>query len=212
MNAQLEHRHSHIYAIKTYRVEFLAYSNFGTQDEAMTLEHLLIAWSIRLSMLLFVLVIASRIVNPRAVVDNTIARSLWTIAFVLFVVHVLASFHFAHQWSHDSAYQAIAKQTLELLGFEVGMGVYFNYLFLAVWALDVINAWTPIAEGRRAVQWLLCIGLIYMIFIAFNGIVVFKSGWLRFVGLVASALLLAAFVNKRARLPATQRKESGLNP
>ncbi len=178
----------------------------------MTLEHLLIAWSIRLSMLLFVLVIASRIVNPRTVVDSTLIRSLWTFAFVLFVVHVLASFHLAYGWSHDAAYQATAKQTLELLGFEVGMGVYFNYLFLAVWAMDVLNAWTHFAKGRRTVQWLLCIGLIYMIFIAFNGIVVFKSGWLRFVGLVASALLLAAFVNKFVKLQATQRKESGLTP
>ena len=178
----------------------------------MTLEHLLIAWSIRLSMLLFVLVLASRIVSPGAVLDNTLTRGLWTLGFVLFVVHVLASFHFAHQWSHGSAYQATAKQTLELLGFEVGMGVYFNYLFLAVWTLDVVNAWTHFADGRKTVQWLLRIGLIYMIFIAFNGIVVFKSGWLRAVGLVASALLFAVFVNKRAKIKAAEQVENGLNP
>jgi hypothetical protein len=51
-----------------------------------------------------------------------------------------------------------------------------------------------------------------MIFIAFNGIVVFKTGLIRVVGLVASQFLFAAFLDKPAKLQATQRVEDGLNP
>ncbi|MCY3005349.1 MAG: hypothetical protein NTV29_05165 [Planctomycetota bacterium] len=151
-------------------------------------------------MLLFVIVVAWRIVGLKTVAKNTVARTLWTCGFMLFVVHVLASFHLVHGWSHNAAYQATARQTLELLGFEFGAGVYFNYLFLAAWALDVLDAWTHFSAGRWMVQWLLRFGLIYMIFIAFHGVVVFKSGWLRVVGLVVSAMLVAASVIKRARL------------
>ena len=39
-----------------------------------------------------------------------------------------------------------------------------------------------------------------MIFIAFNGFVVFKTGSIRVVGLVASLFLFAAFLDKPAKL------------
>jgi len=165
----------------------------------MTLEHSLIAWSIRLSMLLFVIVVACRIVGPKSLVENTVTKTVWTCAFALFVVHVLASFHFVHHWSHSAAYRATAKQTLELLGIEVGTGVYFNYLFLAVWAADVVNSWTDFSVGRRMVQWLLRIGLMYMFFIAFNGVVVFESGWLRAVGILLTTMLVAVSIRRISR-------------
>ena len=165
----------------------------------MTLEYSLIAWSIRLSMLLLVIVVACRIVGPKSLVENTVTKTVWTCAFALFVVHVLASFHFVHHWSHSAAYRATAKQTLELLGIEVGTGVYFNYLFLAVWAADVINAWTNFSVGRWMVQWLLRIGLMYMLFIAFNGVVVFESGWLRAGGISLTTMLVAASMFRFSR-------------
>jgi hypothetical protein len=114
-------------------------------------------------------------------------------------VHVLASFHFVHRWSHSAAYRATAKQTFELLGIEVGTGVYFNYLFLVVWAADVINSWTDFSVGRWMVQWLLRIGLMYMIFIAFNGVVVFESGWLRAVGILLTTMLVAVSIRRISR-------------
>lgn len=165
----------------------------------MTLEHSLIAWSIRLSMLLFVLVIACRILCSKTIIESTLTKTVWTCAFALFVVHVLASFHFVHRWSHSAAYRATAKQTFELLGIEVGTGVYFNYLFLAVWAADVINSWTDFSIGRWMVQWFLRIGLMYMIFIAFNGVVVFESGWLRAVGILLTTMLVAAWIIRFSR-------------
>jgi len=166
----------------------------------MTLEHLLIAWSIRLSLLLFVIVVACRIVGPKSLVENTVTRTLWTCAFALFVVHVLASFNFVHHWSHSAAYRATAKQTLEELGIEVGTGVYFNYFFLAVWAVDVFNSWTDFSAGRWMVQWLLRIGMMYMLFIAFNGVVVFESGWLRVFGIALTTMLVTASMFRFSRL------------
>jgi hypothetical protein len=86
-----------------------------------------------------------------------------------------------------------------LLGIEVGTGVYFNYLFLVVWAADVINSWTDFSVGRWMVQWFLRLGLMYMIFIAFNGVVVFESGWLRAVGILLTTMLVAASIFRFAR-------------
>ena len=173
----------------------------------MTFESWLIAWSIRLSMLLFVTTLLTRLVAPQAIANSPATKSLWTAGFVLFVVHVLASFHFVHHWSHHAAYEATAKQTGELLGIEFGGGVYFNYLFLIAWGGDVWSTWYPPAREQWIIHWLLRLGMLYMLFIAFNGVVVFKSGWLRMVGIAATLILLAGLIwSAVAKLPLSRRE------
>lgn len=162
----------------------------------MTFDTLLISWSIRLSMLLFFATVAIRLTGSARASENAVVKHLWTCGFCFFLVHVLASYHYVHHWSHTEAYAATAKQTLELLGVEVGVGVYFNYLFIAAWALDIANTWFQISTDRWPIQWLLRFGFVYMLFIAFNGVVVFKSGWLRGIGLLCTSILVVAFAAK----------------
>lgn len=165
----------------------------------MNLGDEIIAWSIRLAMLLFVVVQAVQFQAPlRSGIDSTL-RTLWTISFLLFLVHVMAAFHFVHHWSHMAAYVATSAETRHKLGFAYGAGVYFNYLFLVVWAIDVYWMWRPAKQPTDAVRALQLAGRLYLLFIAFNGVVVFKSGWMRVLGAIATALLLGLAWRNLAR-------------
>ena len=157
---------------------------------------LLITWSIRLSLALFVAVLLWRLLGPQAANPQRWLKILWSIGFVLFVAHVLAAFHFVHHWSHEEAYRATARQTRELIGVAYGQGVYFNHLFMLAWAFDVWAMWSMSKGQPPSIRTLQRLALVYMLFIAFNGVVVFKAGWLRGVGIVATALLAIALVFK----------------
>lgn len=160
---------------------------------------LIIAWTIRLSMLLLcvsVLLQLQRELGPRI---RFVQRGLWTTSFLLSVLHVLAAFHFVHHWSHTAAYLATAEETRLKLGFAYGAGVYFNYLFLIVWGIDVAWTWYGSRSHHRPTPWWIRAGRWYMLFIAFNGVVVFKTGWLRILGIAMTAGLLAIAILRLRR-------------
>jgi hypothetical protein len=99
----------------------------------MTIGTLLILWSARFTFLLYAASLAAWLIGrPRA------ARLVWTSGFWFYLTHVAAAFHFRHHWSHALAYEQTARQTAEPFGASWGGGLYFNYAFTAVWALDVI--------------------------------------------------------------------------
>ncbi len=151
---------------------------------------LLIAWSIRVALVLFFVTIALRIwYGPQS--RRTLLASLWTVGFVFFLMHVLAAYHFQYQWSHIAAVMETAQQTKEQIGVEFGGGIYFNFLFLICWAVAVYESWSGDKNAQNNVQdnvqdnfrgktrWGYLCGVLFMLFIAFNGTVVFKSGWIR---------------------------------
>lgn len=158
----------------------------------MNLGLLLIAWSIRISMLLLVATMFGWLLVRDQGRARLTLNTLWSLGFVCFLVHVLASFHFVHHWSHHAAYVATAKETRELMGVEFGGGVYFNYVFIAAWAVHLWFSWSPAVRHRRLANTLSQLCLLYMLFIAFNGIVVFKSGWLRAVGIGVTVAMVIA--------------------
>lgn len=160
----------------------------------------LTAWTIRFSLLLLIVVFHWQFARPLGQRARSWLRLLWTASFILFVLHVLAAFHFIHHWSHSAAYIATAEETREKMGFAYGAGIYFNYLFLVVWGADVCWTWIAHDRGTDSLPWLIRAGRWYLLFIAFNGVVVFKSGWLRGLGIAASILLLVRFLQfKRKR-------------
>lgn len=115
-------------------------------------------------------------------------RLIWTFGCAVFILHVAAAFQFAHHWSHRAAYDATARQTRELLGTEIGAGLYVSYFFLAMWIADVIAwwAWPTWRERQRFARVAL---YVFMAFIAFNASVVFAPAPSRWVALgVAVAL------------------------
>lgn len=129
------------------------------------------------------------------------ARAVHAAGLVLCVVHILISFDVVHGWSHAAAVAATAEQTRALFGLNWGGGVYANYFFVAVWALDT-QWWRrsggpggPLSRGTsgggsRAVTWALrAFYLIYLL----NAAVVFAAGWRRALGLVLVVALAAVW-------------------
>ena len=115
------------------------------------------------------------------------ALGCWTIGCGFFLAHMLCGFAY-HDWSHAKVYAYTAQETQRLIGWEFGAGIYFNYLFAVVWSCDVIRRWwlegyawaSPCGYAAQA----------YMAFIAINGTIIFKSGWIRGVAILALAVFL----------------------
>jgi hypothetical protein len=186
---------------------------------------LLTKWTIRLALACYVTYLAGWLLAKskpsahRGRWPNT-ARAIWTLGCVLFVVHVACAFHFYHHWSHTAAWQTTAQETEQLLGVAFGDGIYFSYLFLILWALDVAWLWlrprgNEVANGTpsetatvdatavpqpppRLVQtppWRVLVH-IFLLFIAFNGAIVFEPGPTRWGG-IAACLTVGYLVVRR---------------
>jgi len=128
----------------------------------------------------------------------TAARSLWTAACVLAFLHVALAFELRHGWSHAAALDDTARQTEELLGVRVGGGIFANYLFLAVFALDVLWWWIRPASFAGRPKGLDAAVRLFLFFMYANGAVVFTHGPMRAVGLLCLIAVTVAFVLGRA--------------
>lgn len=123
------------------------------------------------------------------------ARWCWTWAVVIFSIHVAFAFHYYHDWSHAHAFQ----HTFEVSG--TGEGIYVSYLFQLLWILDTAFWWLKpqVYATRPAIIGRTLHAL--MLFIVFNGMVVFESGPIRWAG-VALFVSLASYwwVSEKRRL------------
>jgi hypothetical protein len=119
------------------------------------------------------------------------------IGLALCLLHIVLAMGLVHQWSHAAAVRATAAQTVAVYGLDWGGGVYVNYLFVLVWALD---AWLSrrrdwLSDAPLA-RW--SIRLFYAVVI-FNATVVFARGSLRIAGLALVTALLFAWRQTRSR-------------
>ena len=153
---------------------------------------LLTRWTIRLALACYVFCLAAALLRhvARSGRMNDVVRFVWTLGCGLFIAHVIAAFGYYHHFSHQAAYDDTAKQTEELLGFSFGGGIYFSYLFLAMWVADVAWRWINPVSRPAWLDWPLHA---YMFFIAFNGAIVFEGGVSRWAGVMA-CLVLAGIV------------------
>ena len=166
---------------------------------------LLTRWSIRGALLFYVAALAAILLQRNRRFDSassdSMARLLWTLGCLSYLFHVLGAFLFFHDLSHDAAYRDTARQTKELLGWDWGGGLYFNYLFTAAWLADVLYWWLAPAR-RRARPRVIGIALhAFLAFIALNATVVFETGPIRWAGAAACAALAAIWwAGRRRRL------------
>jgi hypothetical protein len=128
-----------------------------------------------------------------------LARLLWTLAWLTYLVHLGVAFHYYHDWSHERA----VAHVREVAG--VGEGIWMSHLFTAVWSADVLSWWV---RPRRRVfrpRWVDALLHAFMLFITFNATVVYESGWIRYAGLAFFACLgvLGAVAWSRRRCVAT---------
>ena len=133
---------------------------------------------------------AAEWLRHRAPRRDSTARVLWTAGVVLLGAHTLAAFHFVHGWSHQAAADETARQTAELTGVRWGGGVFVNYAFLAVWAVDAVWWWlSPAAYRRRSRSHQTSVFLLFVFMFA-NGAIVFARGGMRLLGAAAVTIVV----------------------
>lgn len=151
-----------------------------------------IRWSVRLALAGYFVALMLRLHGCR---PSVWSRRLWTIGFVAFLVHVVAAFHFVHEWSHAKAYAATARRTLDAVGVEWGGGLYFNYVFLCVWLADTAFWWSMGRDRyERRSTWVEATIQAFLAFMAFNAAVVFAQGATRWLAAAATILILGGLV------------------
>jgi hypothetical protein len=100
------------------------------------------------------------------------ARWAWVAGCGCYLAHVAVAFGTVYGWSHAVAVAETARQTRELFGVEAGYGVWFNYVFTAVWAGDAAWwVWGEASRARRA-RWVTWLVQGYMGFMVAQGAVV----------------------------------------
>lgn len=174
---------------------------------------LLIRWTVRLAMGCYLAVLVAAILNRTAPATTRGSRWIWTIGGVLFWGHVIAAFHFYHHWNHAHAFADTAEKTAAALGWRFGWGIYVNHLFALVWAADAAASWLRAEAYRRRPVWLTAAVHGFLIFIAVNGLVVFKDGLIRWtsVAVCLGVVVLWAFAS-RARIITVFRTDPALPP
>jgi hypothetical protein len=150
-------------------------------------------WSVRVAMLGYVLALVLRLsARNRSVL--TVARALWVIGLVAFVVHVASAFYGVHHWSHAEAEEFTARDTESLIGWRWGGGIWANYLFAVVWFADAIAWLRGLERYERRPTWVEAMVQGYLGFIAFNAVVVFPTGPVRWCGIAATVLVLGLLI------------------
>lgn len=156
-------------------------------------------WAIRLAVVAMFVTFALQLMGWKE--TSPAVRNIWFFGAISALAHSFGALLAFHGGSHQVALQATAKQTQELMGFSFGAGLYFNYVFVLVWLIDAI-ARMVIPQAYSG--W----GFAYRVFvygflgfIAFNGTVVFKSGWIQAFSLmgIAGLLILAVMRWRSAR-------------
>ena len=122
-------------------------------------------------------------------------RLAWTIGCTALVAHFASAFHFYHSWSHASAYADTARQTNEVFGIDWGGGLFVNYAVALLWMSDVAWWWFAGAGAYRWRSWLVTlVWHAFLVFIIFNGTVVFAHGFGRWLGVVVCLILCLSWV------------------
>jgi hypothetical protein len=155
----------------------------------------LVRWTVRVALAFYVAALAVRPASRPG-------RPFWTLGCLWYLAHVAAAFHFHHGWSHAAAYDHTARRTAEVFGLHWGGGLWWNYLFTAVWVADAAWLWVaPVSYQWRA-RWLNLAIHGFLGFLAFNATVVFASGPVRWAGLAATIGLAVRWLSaSRARRP-----------
>jgi len=133
---------------------------------------------------------------------RTHQRWLWSISFVgalLCVVHIVIALGHHHHWNHDAAVRETARQTAAVYGVAWGGGVYVNYVFVAVWLVDLWR-WRVRPTEYFARSPMLVVGLRAFFFIIIvNAAVVFASPRTRIAGVVLTVILLLIWTARPTR-------------
>lgn len=126
-------------------------------------------------------------------------RWAWILACVAYLVHVATAFDRVHAWSHAAAFRHVESVS----GF--GPGLFVSYAFSLLWAADAAWWWLdrPTYDRRPVGVDLAVHG--FMAFVVFNGTVVYETGFIRWAGLIAFAVLGAVLLYRWRTAPRKHR-------
>lgn len=147
---------------------------------------MLTLWTVRLACLFYFAALAAWITGRRGP-----ARAAWTAGLLFYLLHVAAAFSFHHHWSHAAAYRETARQTAELFGFDWGGGIFFNYVFTAIWMADAAWLWLRPESYYRRARAVSAAMHGFLAFMVINGAIVFATAPMRWASLAACLLLIA---------------------
>jgi hypothetical protein len=122
---------------------------------------------------------------------------LWLVGACLALGHSFGALFTFHHGSQTEALESTAQQTEKLLGFRFAAGLYINYLFVLVWMLDAVLRLIVPARYDRFPSVYRVVVLGFLVFIAINGAVVFKEGWMRTIGVACVVWLATLFFLRR---------------
>ncbi|MEM0967798.1 MAG: hypothetical protein AAGJ31_00480 [Verrucomicrobiota bacterium] len=157
-----------------------------------------LVWTIRTGLLLYVVILALVAAGQGRRREGTLGI-LWGAAGLFFLAHVLIALASVHDWSHEDAVAHTARRTEELVGWRFGGGVYFNYLFVALWIGESL-LWRFAPGWRRSRPvWLSLLLHGYLFFIVVNGALIFESGPTRTAGLLLMVAVGGIWVAAKCR-------------
>jgi hypothetical protein len=120
-----------------------------------------------------------------------LARWFWFAAYCTYLIHLAMAMHYYHHWSHADAFE----HTRDVAG--VGEGIYISHLFTLFWGLDLAY-WLISPEDYAARSaWIGRILHAFMIFIIFNGTVIYETGFIRWAGIGLLCVLGVLWVWKQ---------------
>jgi hypothetical protein len=112
-------------------------------------------------------------------------RCFWTLGLICYLVHVAVAFHYFHQWSHSVAVEYTQRAS------SFGSGIYASYLFSLVWLADVLLAWISPRKYANRNRFQTYAVHLFLIFMVFNGAIVFANGPTRWISLAVFFGILA---------------------
>jgi hypothetical protein len=120
--------------------------------------------------------------------SGRLARWLWTLSWAAYLVHLGMAFHHYHGWSHAAAVEHVQKAS----GF--GPGIYVSHLFTLLWSADVVWWWLRPRGYTGRWPWFGRVLHAFMLFVIFNGTVVYEDGPIRWAGVALFVLLGSLFL------------------
>jgi hypothetical protein len=155
-------------------------------------------WAIRIALLLLVGALTVELLGKRP--TDFLVAGPWLVGAVAAAIHSVGALVTFHHGSHNEALRATGEQTAELMGVSFAAGLYFNYVFVLVWLVDAVSRVLVPARYVACPVWLRRLVVGFLVFIAFNGAVVFKAGIIRWVGIACTILLTTLVWIQRSRV------------
>ena len=121
------------------------------------------------------------------------AWPLSAIGVLLCATHMVLALAVHYGGSHAAAVEATAEQTRAVFGVGWGGGIYANYVFVAVWVVEVVS-WraSPARHFARAVRWTWVVRGFWLVILV-NATVVFAAPSRRPAGMLLMGVLIWAW-------------------